>query len=407
METHTVEWLSLLARWVHIIAAIMWIGNSMLYNWMDRNLRPGRDHNETKFGELWMLHGGGFYRLEKFRAQASTVPPLLFWFKWQSYTTWISGFALLILVYFQSRGAFLLNPANGLSYGEGVATALAFLATGWLVYDILWRIPSKGSGIKIVISLILLVFATKFATDTFSGRGAYLMVGALLATLMSGNVFFHIMVSQRKMMADIESGHDQDMALYTRAKTRSIHNNYITFPVIFTMMSNHFANLYGHPLNWVILLILVFMSALIRHFMNIRFNWKPWFAACTATFVIAGILLYFVFSFGSKPAHANPAAAVSTDGPPVTFAEARTIIENRCLPCHSVTPSTADPMYAALATTTGGVHFDTPEQIKSYAERIKIRAIDQDTMPLGNMTGMTADERATLARWLAAGANIN
>lgn len=403
MEVNGVEWLSLLARWVHIIAAIMWIGNSMLFNWMDRNLRLGDNESPTKIGDIWLLHGGGFYRLEKFRAQADTLPPLLYWFKWQSYTTWLSGFALLILVYFQSKGAFLLNPLNtNITYGKGVALALGFLVVGWLFYDLLWRIPTKSNTGKMLLSMLALIGATWFAHTVFSGRGAYLMIGAMLATFMSGNVFFHIIPSQKKMMASLESGGEQDMALSYRAKQRSIQNNYITFPVIFAMLSNHFGDLYGHPLNWVILLVLMFMGATIRHFMNIRFTFKPWLAACAATFAVAAALLYVIFAYGPHPARAATPTGADADQAPVEFVQAWAIVQGRCVACHSTTPSR--PEFSALIA---GVYLDKPEELKAYAERVKIRVVQQQTMPLANITGMTPEERHILGRWIAQGAKID
>lgn len=403
MDAQVSEWLGLIARWVHVIAAIMWVGNSMLFNWLDRNLRTGDDGEPAKFGETWLLHSGGFYRVEKFRAQASTLPPLLHWFKWQSYTTWISGVALLILVYFSGRGAYLLNPLKPeLGYADGVALALALIAGGWLVYDLLWRMPAKNASLQGVTSLILLVLVTWFMHDQFSGRGAYLMMGALLGTLMAGNVFFHIIPSQKQMVAAINAGQDQDLSLADRAKQRSIHNNYMTFPVIFTMISNHFGGLYGHPLNWVILLVLFFASALIRHFMNIRFTWKPWLAACGATGATATAALVVIFSIGDRAGATTDLASVTeAHAKPVSFDEVWEVVQNRCLSCHSANPS--DPVFAAA---TGGVHFDHPSQLKQYADRVKIRTVIQQTMPLANKTGITPQERRLLGRWVDAGAPI-
>ncbi len=404
MDAQWSEWLGLIARWVHVIAAIMWVGNSMLFNWLDRNLRDSGEGGPAKFGETWLLHSGGFYRVEKFRAQASTLPPLLHWFKWQSYTTWISGVALLILVYFSGRGAYLLNPLNPrLGYADGVALAVAVIAGGWLVYDLLWRMPARNARAQGFISLVLLVLAVWFMHDQFSGRGAYLMTGALLGTLMAGNVFFHIIPSQKQMVAAIEAGQDQDLALADRAKQRSIHNNYMTFPVIFTMISNHFGGLYGHPLNWLILLVLVFASAAIRHFMNIRFTWKPWLAACGATTAAAVIALIAIYALGGRAsAAARLAPDPVADAQPVTFDHVWSIVQNRCLSCHSEHPT--DPVFAAA---TGGVHFDHPSQLKAYADRVKIRTVIQQTMPLANKTGITPQERRLLGRWVDAGAPLD
>jgi uncharacterized membrane protein len=296
MSAEALEWLNLLARWVHVIAGIMWVGNSMLFNWLDRNLRDTDSDHPAKFGETWMLHSGGFYRVEKFKASASTLPDLLHWFKWQSYTTWVSGFCLLLIVYFQGRGAYLLDPeVSNLTYGDAVALSLSLLAGGWMFYDLLWRIPARRAWAQNLISLVALVGATYLVCDHLSGRAAYLLMGALLGSLMAGNVFFHIIPSQKEMVAAIQAGHDQDMALANRAKQRSIHNNYMTFPVLFAMISNHFGGLYGHELNWVILLILFFTSALIRHFMNIRFVWKPWLPASAGTLAAAAALLMAIF----------------------------------------------------------------------------------------------------------------
>lgn len=400
MDPQLVEWLNVVARWIHVIAAIMWVGNSMLFNWLDRNLRTG-DHGEpAKFGETWLLHSGGFYRVEKFRAQASTLPPLLHWFKWQSYTTWISGFTLLILIYFSGRGAYLLDPMKAdLTYGEGVALALALLGGGWMFYDLLWRFPARNPLLKNLLSLAGLVAITWFAHDQFSGRGAFMMMGALLGTLMAGNVFFHIIPSQKQMVSAIEAGQDQDLSLADRAKQRSIHNNYLTFPVIFTMISNHFGGLYGHSLNWVILLVLFFTSALVRHFMNIRFVWRPWRQAIGLTLAGAAALLALILHSGATPSHAT--SARTADAEPVAFDRVWPIVQARCAPCHSATPS--DPVFAAA---TGGVHFDEPAQLKAYAERVKVRAVLQQTMPLANKTGITPAERQLLGQWVDTGAEI-
>lgn len=399
------EWLNLVARWIHVIAAIMWVGNSMLFNWLDRNLRTGAHGEPAKFGESWLLHSGGFYRVEKFRAQASTLPPLLHWFKWQSYTTWISGFTLLIIIYFSSRGAYLLDPMKAdLSYGEGVALALAVLGGGWMFYDLLWRIPARSPWAQGFLSLAALIAITWFVHDQFSGRGAYMMMGALLGTLMAGNVFFHIIPSQKQMVSAIEAGQDQDLSLADRAKQRSIHNNYLTFPVIFTMISNHFGGLYGHPLNWVILLVLFFSSATVRHFMNIRFVWNPWRQAIGATLAGAAAALVVIFHMGAQMT--DGATLDYPDDPahsaPVNFVDVWVVAQSRCLPCHSTTPS--DPVFAAA---TGGVHFDQPSQLKAYAERVKVRTVIQQTMPLANKTGMTPEERHLLGRWVDAGAPID
>ena len=403
MSAEVLEWLNLLARWVHVIAGIMWVGNSMLFNWLDRNLRDADSDHPAKFGETWLLHSGGFYRVEKFKASADTLPDLLHWFKWQSYTTWVSGFCLLLIVYFQGRGAYLLDPTvSNLTYGDAVALTLSLLAGGWMFYDLLWRIPARTPWLQGVVSLAALIGATYLVCDHLSGRAAYLLMGALMGSLMAGNVFFHIIPSQKEMVGAIEAGHDQDMALANRAKQRSIHNNYMTFPVLFAMISNHFGGLYGHHLNWLILLILFFASALIRHFMNIRFYWKPWLRASAGTLAATAAALVLIYQSGTTSRAAfTPGAsnAPTSSEEPVEFARVWEILHHRCVRCHSSTPQ--DPV---LGAATGGVHFDSPGQVKSHADRIKIRAVVQRTMPLANQTGMTGAERAILGAWVDQGA---
>ena len=407
LNPHIMEWLNLLARWVHVIAGIMWVGNSMLFNWLDRNLRDTDLAHPAKFGETWLLHSGGFYRVEKFKASADTLPSLLHWFKWQSYTTWISGVCLLILIYFSGQGAYLTDPAvSNLSFGDATGLALAVLAGGWMFYDLLWRVPRLPVFIKNALTLLLIALATWLVCEQLSGRAAYLLMGALLGTIMAGNVFFHIIPSQKEMVAAIQAGQEQDMRLADRAKQRSIHNNYFTFPVIFSMLSNHYGGLYGHHLNGLILLVVFAASAGLRHFMNIRFAYPAWRLGFAGTFSLAALLLVLIFRV-EDPARAalraNPAAPPDpAAGEAVALADAHAVIQLRCISCHSAAPT--DPVFAAA---TGGVHFDTLAQIQHYAPRIKERAVLQQTMPLANKTGITTAERALLGRWIDQGARID
>lgn len=403
VSPHVMEWLNLLARWIHVIAGIMWVGNSMLFNWLDRNLRDTDSAHPAKFGETWLLHSGGFYRVEKFKASSDTMPALLHWFKWQSYTTWISGVCLLILIYFSGRGAYLMNPAaNNLSFGDASGLAIAVLAGGWMFYDVMWRIPGIPTAVKNALTLAVIVFAAWLLCHQLSGRAAYLLMGALLGTFMAGNVFFHIIPSQKEMVGAIQAGHDQDMRLADRAKQRSIHNNYFTFPVIFSMLSNHYGGLYGHHLNWLILLVVFAASALLRHWMNIRFTFPAWRRCFAATFAGAAVLLTLIYRAEDPTRPALPVPTSSAEASePVSFAQAQAIIQIRCMSCHSANPS--DPVFAAA---TGGVHFDTPAQLKQYAFRIKERAVHQQTMPLANKTAITPDERVLLGRWVDQGAPI-
>lgn len=405
INPHVMEWLNLLARWIHVIAGIMWVGNSMLFNWLDRNLRDTDSAHPSKFGETWLLHSGGFYRVEKFKASADTLPALLHWFKWQSYTTWISGVCLLVLIYFSGKGAYLMDTSlSSLGFGDTAWLAIAVLAGGWMFYDLLWRIPGVPVALKNALTLALIVLAAWVLCHHVSGRAAYLFMGALLGTFMAGNVFFHIIPSQKEMVGAIEAGHPQDMSLANRAKQRSIHNNYFTFPVIFAMLSNHYGGLYGHHLNWLILLVVFAGSALLRHWMNIRFNFPAWRWCFAGTFAAAALILTLIYRIEDprRPPRPAVAADAATDNEPVPFVQARAILQLRCMSCHSSQPT--DPVFAPA---TGGVHFDTPEQIKQYAPRILERAVLQQTMPLANKTAITPEERALLGRWIQQGAKTD
>lgn len=394
------EMLDLLFRWVHLIAGIMWVGNSMLFNWLDRNLThpPGASANLE--GELWMVHSGGFYQVEKMQLEPHQMPPVLHWFKWQSYITWISGICLLGIVYYMGGGGLLVDPRVAtLDPGTATAICIGLLVVAWFVYDLLWTSPlGKQGKVATAISLALVVAVTYGLCHLLSGRAAYLHVGAMLGTLMATNVFRYIIPSQRTLVAATQNGQPQDAAIAYRAKQRSIHNNYMTFPVLIIMISNHYPSTYGHELNWLILLVLIAAGAGVRHFMNIRFTYAGWRPALVAT-VVAGLagLLFLV----TRPPAGAPAVTASPGGTPVSLAQVQPVIAQRCATCHAARPT--DAMFAA---PPAGVVFDTPLQIQQLAERIKARAVSTETMPLANKTGMTAAERALLGRWIAEGAKI-
>lgn len=399
------EFLDLLVRWVHLIAGIMWIGNSMLFNWLDRNLEkaPGREKEVGYEGKMWMVHSGGFYEVEKRQLAPGQMPARLHWFKWQNFTTWASGIGLLIVVYYLNGGAYLIDPSvKALGYPQALTFSIGTLVGAWILYDVLWRTLGKTQPkVAVVLSIAALLGIAYALTQTFSGRAAYLHVGVLLGTVMTGNVWMVIVPSQRKLVAATESGQEQDYALNQKAKQRSIHNNYMTFPLLFIMLSNHFPGTYGHPLNWLILFVLMFAGAGIRHFMNIRFGFKttlPWLGPIVAIAAVATVLL---FVLTARPASSAPSAVTADQKPPVTFAQAHGIIQSRCVACHSAHPT--EPMFPAPPS---GVMFDTPEQIKLLAPRIKERAVVNRTMPFINKTGMADQERELLGRWVDEGASV-
>ncbi len=401
MDTGVRELLDLILRWIHVIAAIMWIGNSLLFNWLDRNLLPPKDATRGAHGEIWLLHSGGFYQVEKTMLAGQELPRPLHWFKWQAYTTWISGALLLVVVYYLSAGALLVDPTSPLSPTAAVALGIGLLALAWVVYDLLWRSPLARSWLGASAVSFLLVMVVAFGlTQVFTGRAAFLHVGAMLGTLMAGNVAMKIMPAQRQLVAAVAEGKGPDPVLADQAKLRSIHNNYMTFPVIVLMLSSHFPSFYGHSLNWLLLGILLLAGAGVRHILNIRFAYPRWIPALAATTAVAVAALALVaFWPASRPAAGAP-QNIAEDGP-VPFAEVRTIVDRRCTVCHS-----ANPADRTFGVAPGGVTFDTPEQIRARAERIRVRAVATKTMPPGNRTWMTPEEREILRRWLDQGARI-
>src|SRR6266513_4604991 len=388
------DWANLLLRWTHFIAGIAWIGSSFYFIWLDRALtkpalpRPGVE------GDLWMVHSGGFYQVEKRRPGPGEVPPVLHWFKWEAMLTWLTGIALLILVFYLGT-AYLLDPTiSRISRGAAIAVGIGMVVLGWPIYDGLWRSPlARRAGVAATVSLALLSAVTLLACRLFSGRAAFMHIGALLGTIMVANVWERILPAQQQMLDATRAGRPADFTLGERAKQRSVHNSYVTFPVLFVMLSNHFPAMYASPVNWLVLLLLFVAGASIRHVMIGRGPAARWALAPAAVALAAAMLLSMPKGVAARP------AAAADSAPP--FAAVRAVIQQRCQPCHSQYQTDR-----SLGPAPGGVTFDTPEAIGRYAERIRVRAVETRTMPLANKTGMTEDERALLGRWIAAGAPL-
>ncbi len=399
MPALALEWLNLALRWIHVIAAIMWIGDSFLFMWLDSSLtQPTRKREGAVAGELWMVHSGGFYEVVKRRYLApAEVPPKLHWFMWESYATWISGFFLLGIVYYFGGGIFLVDRSVlSVPVPAAIALSVALLVLGWLVYDALWMSPlARRPLVAGLISFALIVALAWGLTRVFSGRAAFLHLGAVLGTVMTANVWRRIIPAQARMLAATRAGEPVDVTLGERAKTRSIHNHYLTLPVLFTMLSNHFPGTWGHPLSWLSLVLLVVLGAAIKYVMNFRFRSNRWI-------VLAGALsLAGAIALAVRTGTPATAAGDYRGDPPVAFETAREIIELRCVSCHSAKPSNPSFPEAPL-----GVRLDEPQRIADLAPRILARAVLTETMPLGNLTGMTAEERRTLGAWIAQGARV-
>ena len=393
MDTLILDWLNLGLRWTHLIAGIGWIGTSLYFMWLDAALIRTDPPRGGVEGHAWLLHSGGFYLVERRKLPPGQLPSPIHWFKWEAAMTWLTGFPLLVLVYYMTGGVYLVDPAvSSITPGRAVLLGIAALALAWVVYDLVWTSPlARGRGLPAAILSWALLLAGVFGlTHVLSGRAAFFHTGALLGTIMVANVWMRIVPAQRDLIAAAEAGRTPDETLSRRAKQRSTHNSYVTFPVVFMMLSNHYPATYGHPLNWLILWLLIVVGAGARHVMIARERHRPadWWLLPVAA-ALAGVV------FLTSPAWLGDRRR----GERVPFAAARAVIDRRCLSCHSERPT--DDVFRAAPN---GVTFETPESIRARAEPIRLRVVLTRTMPLANKTGMTDAERDLLGRWLDQGA---
>ncbi|UTM58517.1 urate hydroxylase PuuD [Photobacterium sp. CCB-ST2H9] len=417
MDPHMTEWLNLVIRWVHMIVGIAWIGASFYFIWLENNLN--RVNPKTGLsGDLWAIHGGGIYHLEKYKLAPPSMPENLHWFKWEAYFTWITGILLLCVVYYLNADIYLVAPGSGLGSTASVALGVGALAAGWIIYNLLCDSPLGKTPVLLAILLFFgLVGAAYGLSQVFSGRGAYIHVGAIIGTIMVGNVFFVIMPAQRGLVKAIEENREPDPVLPAKGLLRSRHNNYLTLPVLFIMISNHFPSTYGSEYNWLILAGLAVFSILVRHYFNTRHGGQK-FAWTLPLAALGMVALAFVTSpYASRmgetsapAAHvestavqgeAGQTAAAQPQNSGVSFAQVNNVIQERCAVCHS-----AHPTHAAFKTAPAGVILDTPEEIKVNAPRIVAQAVQTKVMPLGNLTQMTDDERKLIGAWVKQGAQL-
>ena len=394
MYAHLYEWLSLFIRWLHVIAGIAWIGDSFYFMWLDASLRSNDETPEGVKGESWSVHGGGFYRVIKFQNAPKTMPEHLHWFMWQSYTTWLSGLSLLIVVYWLQAKAWMLTPGGVESAGTAVGIGAATVFGGFFVYHLLCKSPlGKMPG---VLGAILLAFAASTAyglEQVISSRAAYIHIGAMIGTWMAGNVFMVIIPNQRKIVASLMDGKVPDPALGAESKLRSTHNNYLTLPVIFVMISNHYPSTYGHPHAWLVLLGMFAIGAFTRIFFNMKNSGK-----FMGWMIPVAILAYIGLAVATAPKALPPP---ETNGQATTWTQIEPLIQKHCVSCHSTNPT--DDVFTVAPN---GVVYDTAEDVQRKASLIKTRAVDTPSMPFGNKTGMTDAERALLGAWIDAGAVI-
>jgi uncharacterized membrane protein len=393
LDPYATDWLDLLARWLHVIAGIVWIGSSFYFIALDNHLRPPadeRDRDAGVGGEAWEIHGGGFYQVQKYRVAPQELPEPLHWFKWEAYTTWLSGFALLIVLYYAHADTYLIDKGVAdLSTTAAIAISIALLVAAWFVYDLLCRVLGGRPLVLAATMLGLITLAAWGISHLFSGRANYIQVGAMIGTMMVGNVFFVIIPAHWELVRAKRAGREPDPAANERGKLRSVHNNYLTLPVVFTMISNHFPFTYGHSYSWLILVVLLVIGAWIRHFFNLRHTGRTvWAIPATAAIAIAVLAILI-----------RPQSESTAGTPAVPFARVAQIIEVRCTACHSMHPT-------LVGEAPLGITMDTPQEIRRLAPSIRQQAVDTTAMPLGNVTRMTKAERDLLGRWIAQGAKI-
>jgi uncharacterized membrane protein len=401
--TYLLDWAGLLVRWLHFVAGVAWIGASFYFVWLDDHLQPLADDERADAdvaGELWAVHGGGFYRSRKYRVAPARLPPTLHWFYWEAYTTWLSGFALLCLLYFLRAEAYLIDPdVAALTKSSAVAIALAFLIASWLIYDGACRSPLGRNSRALTVFLGVLIAAEAWALcHLFSGRGAFMLFGSALGTVMVANVLFVIIPGQRELVRAKQQGRDPDALPGLRGKQRSVHNTYFTLPVLFVMISNHYAMTYGARRNWLVLIALSFAGACIRAWFVARHKpqeqsgYARAMPGAIGVLTLAGVVLALAPSLDVKPAGAR-AQAPAVDG-----ARVQLIVEQRCAPCHAANPT--EPGFNA---PPNGIVLESVEQVLAHLPQVQ-QQLAMRTMPLGNLTGMTDDERTALLMWIGHGA---
>jgi len=430
------EWLNLGIRWIHMITGVAWIGASFYFVWLENNLNRSNPRDGLS-GDLWAIHGGGIYHLEKYKLAPPKMPDNLHWFKWEAYFTWLSGVALLLVVYYLNPSLYLIKPGVELAPAMAIVIGFASMIAGYVAYHFLCDSPlGKRPALLGAVLFVLLIAAAYGFNQIFSGRAAYIHVGAIIGTIMVGNVFFTIMPAQRALVKAIETNTTPDPLLPAKGLLRSRHNNYFTLPVLFIMISNHFPSTYGSQYNWLILAGIAIFAVLVRHYFNTRHDSNRFVWTLPAA-ALGMICLAFVTGPGMKTsapeiaktityapvpatglpgnpptskapvaeAPATPAESAPAAGPAADtddFARINSVIQERCAVCHSAQPSS--PMFT---TAPAGFVLDTPQQIQAQAAKIQAQSVTSQIMPLGNITQMTPEERELIGTWISQGAPIN
>ena len=408
MDSYLLDWANLLLRWVHVITAIAWVGSSFYFVFLDSSLTPPVDEDLKKqgvSGELWAVHGGGFYHPVKFAVKPPQMPTHLHWFYWESYSTWLSGFALFTVSYLWNASAYLIDKSlMNWSPSAAIAVALSFFVVFWLLYDFICRVfgqRKNGDAVVGALVAVLVCGASWLACHWFAGRAAFLLVGAMMATAMSANVFFWIIPGQRKVVAAIKAGEPVDPVHGQRGKQRSVHNTYFTLPVLFAMLSNHYSFTWSHPQNWLVLIVLMFAGAAIRQFFVLRHGYKlgrnrhPMGYALVGVALILGMIVWM-----------KPVAVVATDSIAIKqsnkgvvghigYESVQKVLEQRCYLCHGA------------QVQMKNVRLDSAALVGQHAQAMYQQVVITKIMPMNNATGITEAERALIKQWFEAGASVN
>ena len=412
MESYYLDWANLLLRWVHVITAIAWIGSSFYFVFLDSSLTPPVDDDLKKqgvSGELWAVHGGGFYHPVKFAVSPPKLPSHLHWFYWESYSTWLSGFALFTVSYLWSASTYLIDKSlMDWAPATAIVVALSFLVVFWLLYDMICRVfGQRKNGDAIVGALVfgLVCIAAWLACHWFAGRAAFLLVGAMLATSMSASVFFWIIPGQRKVVAAIKAGQPVDPIHGKRGKQRSVHNTYFTLPVLFAMLSGHYSFTYSHPQNWLVLILMMFAGAAIRQFFVMRHGYKLGRNGNPIGYAVAGVVAIIAVIVWLKPAPQPAVASGATNsvateayktpaGGQNGYKSVQNTLERHCTQCHGA------------PVQMKNVRLDSAAGVKQHAQNIYQQVVVTKVMPMNNATGMTDAERQTIKQWFEAGASV-
>ncbi|WP_120497612.1 urate hydroxylase PuuD [Kiloniella sp. EL199] len=390
MESFAADWLNLLFRWAHLIAGVGWIGTSFYFIGLDLSLRKREGLDKDVYGSAWQVHGGGFYNVEKYLVAPKKLPDDLVWFKWEAYLTWVTGFALLVVQYYYNASSYLIDPSvMALEPWQAISISVASLIGGWLIYDGICRSPlGKNTSVLAVCLFILIMAASILFSHVFSGRGALIHVGAFVGTIMAVNVFGIIIPNQKKVAATLMRGEEPEARFGIMGKQRSVHNNYLTLPVLLMMVSNHYPMLTGHPHSWLLVALILIIGGAVRHLLN-RHEAGDTFKQLAWTFPVAGVGV-IVAMIMTAPVERDYGSDRVAD------TVVMDIIQTHCTTCHATKPSVD-----WVEEAPQGVKLENIADIKRYLDRIKAQSVDSDAMPLGNETGMTEEERTTLGAWIA------